>query len=272
MSLVWLVLLFIPLLLMQRWINRHLQGLGLLLFGVERAHPSQALLGPMQRDRRVSTLKERDLHLILYYLLLLPGILLHEGSHWLVATLLGVKVSHISIGPTKKGAGQVRFGSVRVARTDPLRDSLIGLAPLIAGSLAVLLIANRAFGLSFSPHLSPPQQLRQVLVDLATYTTAPDALLWLYLIFALSNAMLPSESDRQPWLPLLVYLGFLAILYYLAVGVPRMPEGVVSLVLRDLNYLSLAFGLTVLVDVPCIGVIYLLETVVGGLRGQRVEY
>jgi hypothetical protein len=248
MSLAWLVLLFVPLLFMQRWINRHLQGLGLLLLG------------------------EGDLHLVLYYLLLLPGILLHEGSHWLVATLLGVKVSRISIGPARKGEGQVRFGSVQVARTDPLRDSLIGLAPLIAGSLAVLLIAHRGFGLPFSPHLSPPQQLRQVVVNLMDYTTAPDALLWLYLIFAISNAMLPSESDRQPWLPLIVYLGFLAALYYLVAGVPRMPEGVVSLVRRGLDHLSLAFGLTVLVDLPCIGVLYLLETVVGSLRGQRVEY
>ncbi|HID87048.1 MAG TPA: hypothetical protein EYP55_06665 [Anaerolineae bacterium] len=247
-SLVWLVLLFIPLLLMQRWINRHLQGLGLLLLG------------------------EGDLHLVLYYLLLLPGILLHEGSHWLMATLLGVKVSGISIGPSRKGRGRVRFGSVRVARTDPLRDSLIGLAPLIAGSLAILLIANRGFGLPFSPGLSPLQQLRQMLVNLADYTTAPDALLWLYLIFAISNAMLPSESDRQPWLPLVVYLGCLAALYVLVAGVPRVSEEVVSLVLRGLDYLSLAFGLTVLADLPCIGVIYLLETVVGGLRGQRVEY
>lgn len=248
MSLGWLALLFVPLLLMQRWINRHLQGLGLLLFG------------------------EEDRHLLLYYLLLLPGILLHEGSHWLVATLLRVKVSGISIGPARKRGGQVRFGSVRVARTDPLRDSLIGLAPLIAGSLAILLIASQGFGLPFPAHVSPPQQLRQVLANLADYTTVPDALLLLYLIFAISNAMLPSESDRQPWLPLFVYLGVLAALYVLVAGVPRVDERVVSPILRGLDYLSLALGLTVLVDVPCIGVIYLLEVVVGNLRGQRVEY
>lgn len=233
---------------MQRWINRHLQGLGLLLFG------------------------EGDRHLILYYLLLLPGILLHEGSHWLVANLLGVKTGRISFGPTRKGRGQVSLGSVKVARTDPLRDSLIGLAPLIAGSLAILLIAGRGFGLQFPAHLSPPQQLRQVLTNVADYATVPDAWLWLYLIFAISNAMLPSESDRRPWLPLMVYLGLLAILYYLVAGVPQVPEDLVSAVLRGLDHLSLAFGLTVIVDALCITVIYLLETVVGGLQGRRVEY
>ena len=108
MPLVWLMATLPPLFLTKRWINRHVQGLGLLLTG-----DSQAAA-------------------VLYFVLLLPGILVHELSHWLAATLLGVRTGGISIWPSRRG-GRVRMGSVKVGRADPLRASLVGGASLRGG-------------------------------------------------------------------------------------------------------------------------------------------
>ena len=97
---VWLAVTLVPLLLLKRWINRHVQGLSLLLVG------------------------DNDLAMFLYFVLFLPGILLHELSHWLMAKLLGVRTGKISIWPSKRRAGrQMRLGSVKVGRADPVRNS-----------------------------------------------------------------------------------------------------------------------------------------------------
>lgn len=242
--LIWLVVTLLLLFLTKSWINRHIQGLGLLLFG----------------DSKVA--------MIVYFLLLLPGIIVHEVSHWLAATLLGVKAGKISLGPARKPRGQMRFGSVRVAKSDPLRDSLIGLAPLIGGSMAILLIADLAFGIEPLSRLS----LSQVPAEILAYARAPDAWLWLYLIFAISNAMLPSESDRRPWPSLLIFLALIVALSYFTGWVPRLPEDMKPLIFQGVDRLSYAFGLTLLVDAIFMALIYLLEGIAGGVAGKRVEY
>ena len=242
--LLWLIATLLPLFLTKSWINRHIQGLGLLLFG----------------DSKVA--------MIVYFLLLLPGIIVHEVSHWLVATLLGVKTGKISLGPASKPRGQMRFGSVSVAKADPLRDSLIGLAPLIGGSIAILLIAGLAFGIEPLSRLP----LSQVPAKILAYARAPDAWLWLYLIFAISNAMLPSEADRRPWPSLLIFVALVVALSYFIGWVPRLPEGMKPLILHGVDRLSYAFGLTLLVDAIFMAIIYVLEGIAGGIAGKRVEY
>ena len=71
--LAWLAALSVPLLFLTRWLNMHLQGLGLLLSGNEQTA------------------------MLLHYLILLPGILLHEVSHLLAAKLVGVKTRSFSL-------------------------------------------------------------------------------------------------------------------------------------------------------------------------------
>jgi len=55
----------------------------------------------------------------------------------------------------------------------------------------------------------------------------------------------------------------------LAGFVPRIPEEVASWIFRGLEYLIL---ITLAVDGLCFLLIYLLERLVGAMRGQEVEY
>lgn len=247
-SLVWLVVFLFPLLYLKRWINQHLQGLGLLLFG------------------------EESKVIILYFVLLFPGIALHELSHWVAARLLGVKTGGISLHPEPRGKHGIRLGSVKVSKTDPLRDSLIGLAPLITGTAVILVIASLGLGLSIPEGQPLIHHFGTIIGNLPGLLTVPDLWLLLYVVFVVSNAMLPSESDRQPWLSVGIYLALVIILVFMTGTAPQIPARVTALGFRAVANIALAFGLTIVVDFLFIALIFLLESVIGWLKGQRVIY
>jgi len=166
----------------------------------------------------------------------------------------------------------MRMGSVRVARTDPFRSSLIGVAPLISGSLAVLIIGQLILGLGDLGEVLLNGEWEPLWESILAHLQAPDFWLWLYLIFATSNAMLPSETDREPWKPVLLFISLAALLFYLTGWVSQMPEAVTTASVTGLSYLAYAFSLTVLVDAIFIAVIAILEALASRLTGKRVEY
>mgnify|MGYP003348511744 CR=1 FL=1 len=73
----------------------------------------------------------------IYNLIFLPGVFLHELSHFLMAKLLGVKTGSFSIIPQSLPDGRLQMGYVETGQTDIVRDSLIGIAPLVTGSLFI---------------------------------------------------------------------------------------------------------------------------------------
>ena len=174
----------------------------------------------------------------------------------------------------------MRMGSVRVAHTDPLRASLIGLAPLISGSIAILIIGQLILGLGDVGEVLLNGEGGPVWESLLTHLRAPDFWLWLYLIFAVSNAMLPSETDREPWRPVLLFMGLVALLVYLVGWVRQdfgelsrtVPEVVATASLTGLSYLAYAFSLTIAVDAIFIAAIAIIEALVSRLTGKRVDY
>jgi len=223
--LVGLVATLLPLLLVKRWITDRLQELSWRWAG------------------------DLDLALIFYFVIVLPGVVIHELSHWLVAKVLGVRVGKLSLGPSRKGRSRrVSLGSVRVGKVDPLRASLIGLAPLLGGTAIILLIGYLVLDVGGVLHTLSGQGLEGFLSALGELLRVPDSWLWLYLIFAISNAMLPSESDMASVRPVLIFLGSLVLVLLIVGGVPAIPEDLVRSVNVVAGYLATAFGLTLGVD------------------------
>lgn len=204
----------------------------------------------------------------MHYVVLLPGVILHEFSHWLAAKLVGVRTAGMSLMPEIKRGGTIRLGAVKVGKSDPLRESFIGVAPFIGGTAAILLLANWRFGVEFQPSLS----LGSVLHTMASSLQAPDALLWLYLLFSISNAMLPSESDRQPWLAGLLFLGMAAAMIYVAGIAVAIAPRVKEWILTGATYLAFSFGLVLAVDIPVAFLLLFAEKLGGVLLGRRVQY
>jgi hypothetical protein len=245
--LLWLAVTLALLLLVERWIHRHLQGTMLLLTG------------------------DPEVAVLLYALPLLPGIFLHELSHALAAVLLGVRVGRISVRP--KLAGQrVQLGFVPVERTDVARASLIGLAPLLAGSAAILLIGYRVFGLGTLGVTLAAGDWTSLASGLLSALRASDAWLWAYVIFAVGNTMLPSRADRQAWTPVIIFLLLIGILVWVAGLGPALVEGLVDPITTGLGWLATMCAITIAVDVPFMLLIALVERLCERLKGIWVDY
>ena len=239
------LVLLLLLLMLRRALNQHLPGVIYLLT------------------------RSEELAFFIYFLFLLPGVLLHELSHWLAAKLLGVRVGSLSLGPKSRERGKrIEMGAVRIGSTDPFRESLIGVAPLVAGSALVLYLAHYRLGVEVL--------YSQVLTDLPArigwYLAAPDAWIWVYLIFAVSNAMLPSESDRRPWGAVLLYMLVTVLFFYFVGGIRRIPEPVIGLGLASVQYLSWAFGLTIAVDLFVVVILLVVEVLIWLLLGRRLDW
>lgn len=148
------------------------------------------------------TRQNAKLTMAFFSLLFLPGVVLHEFGHFIVAKLLFVRTRNFSIIPKMMPQGYLRMGYVEVAETDIVRDSLIGAAPLILGNLVVAYIAI------YRLHLTPlwdvlrNGQMNLFWLGVTLLPTVPDFALWFYLTFVISSTMLPSRSDRNAWLPL----------------------------------------------------------------------
>ncbi len=141
----------------------------------------------------------------LLYLLVFPGTVIHELSHYLACLMTGVHVREVRLfSPQKNGA----LGWVLSDPADPFRRSIIALAPFLGGSLAIYLLVH--FGLpagELDPLTVVPGDLVQgfqaSLTSIAATLQAADlhrASTWLvlYVLFSLGFAVAPSNEDLAP--------------------------------------------------------------------------
>ena len=134
-----------------------------------------------------------EVSIAFFSLLFFPGVLVHELSHFFMAKILGVKTGKISLIPRADRKGYLRMGYVETAKTDPFRDTMIGIAPLITGGLIVAYI-----GLNRLQLADVYSQVRVIGFEagfeaLGQAVRQPDFWIWFYLGFTVSSMMLPSE-------------------------------------------------------------------------------
>ncbi len=250
-STLWMVIAFFAVLALllwaDRWLHRHLQGVMLLIT------------------------KDREVALWLYAIVLLPGVALHELSHALVAAILGVRIGRINILPRKVGK-RIQLGFVPVEETDFVRASLIGAAPLVFGGLTVVLLGSVVFGTPAVVAALSAGEWLAALEGLAAAFHAPDAWLWAYIVFAVSNTMLPSRSDVHAWPVLAGVLLLIVAGVLLAGGGAILLNGFGHLLTMAARWMVLLGGSTLLIDIPFFLIIYLAQKLLEHLRGVQLEY
>jgi hypothetical protein len=112
-----------------------------------------------------------------------------------MAKLLFVPVKQFELIPKYSGSNNVKLGSVTIAVSDPIRNIVIGIAPLLFG--LCILISSFLLVNNFQPEFT------------ALFLTA-----WAYGIFQISTTMFLSDADLQgAWKVGLVIL-ILGIGYY----------------------------------------------------------
>ena len=251
MPFIWAAVALVCLILMQRWIHAHLHGISLLLVG------------------------RPDWAVVVYAVVLFPGVILHEVSHWLMATLLGVRTGKMSLLPRRQADGSLQLGYVEYYKDrslGPIRESLIGAAPLISGTAVILLIGHHVFRVASLAGTLRAGDVAIMADAMLQIWDTPNVLVWLYLVFAISSAMLPSRSDRHAWPGFLVIMTVVAaVVAYLGRNVGLF-DGLGRPAAVLFGYLGTAFSIAIAVSLFCMALIALLEWVFGRIRGASVVY
>lgn len=122
----------------------------------------------------------------------LPGTIIHELAHLLFAGVMLVPVGEMNVIPEIQEKGGVRLGSVQIGRTDPLRRTIIGVAPVIFGMLLILVAMYFVQG---TGHFIWWQ-----------------ATLSLYMIFEIGNTMFSSRKDVEGIIGFLIAIFLVALI------------------------------------------------------------
>ena len=145
--------------------------------------------------------RSRKVSIWLISILFLPGTIIHEFSHALMAKLLFVYVGKMELIPQLNGES-LKLGSVEIGKTDIVRNFLIGIAPFISGTIILLILlysayANNIFGINIF------------------------TLLILLLTFMISNTMYSSKKDMEGAIEFfLLIVAPIIVLYLLGVRFP----------------------------------------------------
>jgi hypothetical protein len=247
----WVILTLPLLLLMQRWIHTHLHGLAFLLTG------------------------NKNWAVAIYAIVLFPGVLLHELSHWLAAKLSGVRTGSFSLLPRAKKDGSIQLGYVEYYKTadlGPIRESFIGAAPLLSGTAVIIAIGYYIFNVPAFVTAVQTGDVDSLMLAVGALFATSDFFFWLYLLFAVSNAMMPSASDRRAWPLFVLILVVVAVILYLVGLREAILTGLMGPVATVFGFLGLAFSLTIAVNLPFIMIIVLLERFLSWAKGVEIMY
>ena len=246
-GLFWFILMLLPLAFLQRLLHREIQAVLLIL-----TRNSQLTIG-------------------LFSILFFPGVALHEFSHFLMAKLLRVRTGHFSLIPRTLPDGRLQMGYVETEKTDIFRDSLIGLAPLIAGSLFVAYVGINQMQLHRLWDVLRSGQLELFFMGIGLLPTVRDFYLWFYLAFAVSSTMLPSESDRHAWLPLGLWVtGLFAFAIFAGAG-SWMLKNLAPLLNDFLIVVAVLFGLSLILHVIFLLPAFVTHRIVSKVTGVDVK-
>jgi hypothetical protein len=245
-GLIYLLLLMIPLLYLPRFLQHEIQAILLLL-----TH-------------------QPEISMVLFSLLFLPGVLLHETSHFLMARLLGVRTGRFSLVPKKVGNGRLQLGYVETESTDFIRDALIGAAPLLTGCIFIALAGVYPLEINaLWAYLAEGQG--NSIGNIFTYlSNQPDFWLWFYLIFTVSSTMMPSASDRRAWLPLLVVIMIFTGIVLLFGAGPWLLSHFGLFIESGINSIIIVFSITVLIHMILLPPAWIIRKIISRVSGYQV--
>jgi hypothetical protein len=246
-GLLFLLAMLIPLVFLQRGLHREFQA----VFLISTRHDTVTIW--------------------LFSLIFFPGVMLHEFSHFITAKLLRVKTGKFSLVPQAMPDGRLQLGYVETAQSDIVRDSIVGLAPLIAGCLFIAYAAIYKMHLLDLWGFLQAGQVKLFIAGIRLLPSFSDFWLWFYLTFTVSSTMMPSASDRHAWLPLSLFAGILLGLAIVAGAGPWMLANLAPSLNAFFKSVSLIFGLSVALHILLLVPIFLVHKILSKITGLDVN-
>jgi hypothetical protein len=148
-----------------------------------------------------------------FYLLVFPGVVLHEGAHYLACLLTGTKVFRFApFSPRRSVDGRLVLGYVRHERRPVPIQAIIGLAPILLNPLGLLLVSALLTPLTLAEVVNPRLGLVEEDLLASGYLTSDplSATIWAYLSLSFAVGSVPSREDLA---------GLPAVLLLLCAGV-----------------------------------------------------
>jgi len=214
-----------------------------LLFAVELAILYAAGSYAMGRLVRISGFGDGGsvLGRMAFYLLVFPGVVLHEGAHFLACLITGTKASRFApFSPGGSNDGRLVLGYVRHERRPFPIGAIIGLAPILLNPLGLLLVTAFLTPLTIQEVANPSvgNVVRGIFASGFVSEAPVLAGIWAYLSLSFALGSVPSREDLSS-LPMLLVLFGAGILL---LGLPRVgSQDVLSSAIYDLS--ALAVGL-----------------------------
>jgi hypothetical protein len=177
---------------------------------------------------------------VAFYLLVFPGVVLHEGAHYLACLLTRTRVTRFApFSPGRTGDGRLVLGYVRHERRPFPIGAIIGLAPIILNPLGLLLITAWLTPLTFQEVTNPSfaAWVNGIFAGGFLSATPLLAAVWAYLSLSFALGSVPSREDLAGLPMLLVAFGGGILL----VGLLRIGTDSVLSSIYDLS--ALAAGL-----------------------------
>jgi len=246
-GLFWFALTLLPLVFLQRLLHREIQAVFLILS------------------------RSPEFTIAMFSIIFLPGVLLHEFSHYVMAVILGVHAAKFSLVPQMLPDGRLQLGYVETVKTDIVRDSLIGAAPLFSGGLLVAYLAVTRLDLLPLWDVFRNGQFNLLLMGVSVLPQVKDFPVWFYLLFTISSTMLPSRSDRHAWMPLGVAILILLVLAVLAGAGPWMLEHLAPLLNDFMRVTAVIFGLSAALHVVLVLPVWVIHILLARITGVDVK-
>jgi hypothetical protein len=202
---------------------------------------------------------------VAFYLLVFPGVVLHECAHYLACLLTGTRVARFApFSPGRTNDGRLVLGYVRHERRAFPVGAIIGLAPVLLNPLGLLVVTAVLTPITLQEVANPSVEIVVDGIFASRFLTDTPLLaaFWAYLSLSLALGSVPSREDLSSLPVLLLIFGIgILLIWLLRAG----SEGVLFSALHDLS--ALAAGLYALP--AAVAVVAALTT---GLAGQVIRY
>ncbi|MEM6528642.1 MAG: hypothetical protein AAF653_10130, partial [Chloroflexota bacterium] len=211
---------------------------------------------------------------ILYYTLLLPGVVLNQLVYWLAAGFFNVRAQRQLEWPQAQQIGRLELKFVRLNKNATLLQvAVVSLVPLIIGVAVVWAIANYIFRIPRILEIIAPGTLLDVSAGLQELLAAPDFWLWFYVAFCIANTMIPALSDlggiRTIGIGFAVVTGVMVVI---GVGDEFIVNFFGGPVAQVLNLFATTFAVVLAMDVVVIGLLSAVENTIEVITGDSADF
>jgi hypothetical protein len=245
------------------------------LFGLSTLLLSRMRMLVQQRIQGLTALAggSKRSGIYLYSIIFLPGIILHELSHFFAAGLLGVPTGDIDILPRfsdEAESNRVALGKVHIAKTDFVRSSIIGAAPFIFGCLGLYTVVLLSFPELIKAGSGP--ELVNAIMAMNEQLTDWKSILWLYLTFSIGNTMFVSKEDTQAWPVLVVLVVILVGLAVFTGHIDWWSDSVLPFLRGLARALLVSFWVSMTVTWVISAWLWLIQKALEQLTGKKLVY